>query len=141
MALPVPYSVDNGLHVTLAECRAGGLGNTQISNHDIAVDRKSLIVQDLLCAGNRAAIDNNPLISAFSYTDQFPNAPANAGKARAATIPFGCQLARGCIRELPDIRSDPGTGVDDPCLPLCPATARCFLRFHDYSNSNFVELK
>jgi hypothetical protein len=104
-----PDSIDNCLHIALPECRTRCLGDSKVRDQDILIDCKPLVVHDLLCAGNRAAVYDNPLVGAFTHPDQFFNTPANAGKARTATVPFGCQLARGCIRELPDIRSDPGT--------------------------------
>jgi hypothetical protein len=117
------YRHDYTPDIAFSERGPGRLADPEIGNHDIAVDGESPGVQDLLCAGHRAAVNYDPLVSAFSYPYQFPDAPANPGKARAAAVPLGGKPTRGRIRELTDIRPDTGAGVDDPRPSFSPAPA------------------
>jgi len=88
------------------------------------VDCQAFVVHNFFGACNRATVNNDSFIGRFSHAGQFFDPPANTGKAGATAISFACQLARGRIRELADIRSDSGAGVDNPCFSFGSTIAR-----------------
>jgi hypothetical protein len=64
---------------------------------------RPLSSMNLLCARDRAAVNDDPLVRRLSRTDEFVDSAADTGKAGAATESLESQPACRCIRKLPDV--------------------------------------
>jgi hypothetical protein len=97
------YRIDYRLHIAFPECGPGSFSDAEVRDQDVPVNGKTFVVHNLLCARNRAAVNDYTFIRGFPHANKFLNASADSGKARAAAISLSGKPAGCRIRQLADV--------------------------------------